>query len=124
MNSTAQTYFKTAIVLLIIGMGTGIVMSASGNHSVAGAHAHLNLIGFVLMSVYGAYFALNAAKAVGRLPKIIWLVQTIGAVVMYVSLSMLLMGNPAVEPVVALSSIAIFIAAILFAYVVWKPATA
>jgi hypothetical protein len=121
MNATGQLYFKTAIVLLVIGMTTGIIMSASGNHGIAGAHAHLNLIGFVLMAVYGTYFALNDGKASGRLPQIIWGVHTLGAVVMFVALSLLLSGMPAAEPVVALASIAVLAAAVMFGYVVWRP---
>lgn len=124
MNATASLFFKSAILLLLTGMGAGIVMSASGDHSIAGAHAHLNLLGFVVSAVYGTYFALAPAKATGRLPTILWALHTVGVAVMFVSLSMLLKGTPEAEPVVALSSIAVFIAAILFAVVVFKPAPA
>jgi hypothetical protein len=121
MNATAQLYFKTAIALLVVGMVAGITMSIMNDHRQAGAHAHLNLIGFVLMSVYGTYFALNETKATGRLPQVIWAVHTIGAVVMFISLWMMLSGNAAIEPLVALSSFTVLGAAILFGYVVWKP---
>ncbi len=124
MNTTAQTYFKTAILLLVVGLAAGILMAASGDHAAAGAHAHLNLIGFVLMSVYGTYFALNGDKARGRLPQIIWIVHTAGAVVMFVALWLMLSGNPQLEPVVALASFAVLIAAVLFGWVVWRPAQA
>ncbi|WP_181703013.1 hypothetical protein [Chthonobacter albigriseus] len=122
MNTTAQLYFKTAICLLLIGMGAGIGMAASGVHTIYSAHAHLNLLGFVVMSIYGAYFALYPAKAEGRLPRIIWALHTVGVVVMFPALAYMLLGNPALEPIVALSSIVVFIAALMFGYVVWRPA--
>lgn len=124
MHANAQRFFKTAIVLLLVGMGAGIGMAASHDHSIAPAHAHLNLIGFVVTSVYGAYFALFPAKADGRLPTIIWGLHTGGILVMFPTLALLLRGETYLEPAVALSSIAVFVAAILFAVAVWRPAPA
>lgn len=124
MHSNAQNFFKSAILFLIIGMGAGIFMAASHDHSIAGAHAHLNLLGFVVSAVYGTYYGLNAAKAEGLLPRIVWALHTLGIAVMFPALAMLLMGNEAMEPVVALSSIAVFIAALLFAYTVFRPVAA
>ncbi len=120
MNPTAQWFFKTAIVLLIVGLVAGIVMAASGNHTIYSAHAHLNLLGFVVMSVYGCYFALVPAKATGSIPKLIWGLQTAGAIVMFPALSFVLLGNTSFEPIVAIASLAILIAAILFGWIVWR----
>jgi hypothetical protein len=121
MHSTAQLFFKSGILLLIAGVSFGIFMSASHDHTGAGAHAHLNLLGFVVSAVYGTYFALFPAKADGLLPKIIWGAHTLGIVVMFPSLVALLYGNFAMEPVVAISSIVVFVAMLLFAFVVFKP---
>jgi hypothetical protein len=119
----AQIYFKTAVVLLVVSIVAGIVMSIGGDHRTAGAHAHLSLLGFVTTAVYGGYFALNEAKAVGRLPIVIWGVHTLGATVQFIALWMVLTGNPALASLLAPASIAILIGAVLFSYVVWRPAT-
>lgn len=124
MHTNAQNFFKSAILFLIIGMGAGIFMAASHDHSIAGAHAHLNLLGFVVSAVYGTYYGFNPAKAEGLLPRIVWALHTLAVAVMFPSLALLLMGNGAMEPVVALSSIAGLIAAMLFAYTVFRPASA
>jgi hypothetical protein len=123
-NSISLLYFRTAAVLLIVGMVFGIYMSASGNHAAAGAHAHLNLIGFVVMSVYGIFFALNPKKSTGRLPKILWGLNTIAAVVMFPSLVMLLNGHPGFEPLVAAASFLALGGACLFAVLLFQPAAA
>jgi hypothetical protein len=124
MHPTAQLYFKVAILLLLVGMAAGIGMAASQNFTIAPAHAHLNLLGFVVTSVYGAYFALFPAKAEGRLPKVILGLHAAGVLVMFPFLSYMLLGNAELEPVVALASIVTFIAAAMFAYVVWRPVRA
>lgn len=124
MNSTAQLFFKSGIVLLIVGLVAGIGMAASHDHAIGGAHAHLNLIGFVVSAVYGTYYALDPAKAAGLLPRVIWALHTVGALVMFVALAMVLVGNTALEPVVALASIAVLVAALLFAWTVFRPAPA
>lgn len=123
-NPISLLYFRTAAVLLIVGMLFGIYMSASGNHAAAGAHAHLNLIGFVVMAVYGIFFGLNPGKSAGRLPKILWALNTIAAVVMFPSLVLLLNGNASFEPLVAAASFLALGGAILFAVMLFLPPAA
>ncbi|WP_370676712.1 hypothetical protein [Pleomorphomonas sp. PLEO] len=123
-NSISLLFFRTAAILLIVGMLFGIYMSASGNHAATGAHAHLNLIGFVLMSIYGIFFALNPLKSTGRLPKILWALNTIAAVVMFPSLALLLNGYPSFEPLVVAASFLALSGAILFAVLLFLPVAA
>ncbi|WP_075217988.1 hypothetical protein [Mongoliimonas terrestris] len=124
MNTVSNLFFKSGAVFLLAGMATGIGMSASHNHAIAPAHAHLILLGFVLSVGYGTYFALVPEKAVGLVPKAIWGLHTAAIVVFFPALSFLLLGNTALEPLVALASIAAFVAAILFAVTVFRPARA
>ncbi len=49
-------------------------------------------------------------------------VFTLGVAVMGVSLYLLLAGNPAVEPIVAASSLVTFLGVLIFAWIVWTPA--
>lgn len=122
MPRISEYYFRTAILFLIVGISIGIHMSISQNHNVIGAHAHINLLGWVTSALFGGYYALNPAKAAGRLPMLQYLVYTVGVAVMGVSLYLLLAGNTGMEPVVAVASIITFIGVLLFAWVVWTPA--
>lgn len=63
MNKLASTFFLTGAIFALIGMIWGIQMSASHDHTLSPAHGHLNLIGFVAMSVYGAFYALSPNAA-------------------------------------------------------------
>lgn len=124
MNTVSTLFYKSGVVFLLAGMGTGIGMAASHNHVIAPAHAHLILLGFVLSIAYGGYFALVPQKASGLVPKLIWGLHTVAVAVFFPALSLLLLGNEALEPVVALASIAAFAAALLFAITVFRPAGA
>lgn len=122
MPRISEYYFRSAILFLILGISIGIHMSISQNHNVIGAHAHINLLGWVTSALFGGYYALNPAKAAGRLPLIQYGVYTLGVAVMGVSLYLLLQGNTGVEPIVAVSSLIAFAGVLLFAWIVWVPA--
>jgi hypothetical protein len=122
MPVISSYYFKTAILFLLAGIAIGIHMSISQVHNVIGAHAHINLLGWVTSALFGGYFALNPAKAGGRLPMIQYLVYTSGVALMAVSLYLLLRGNLALAPVVAVSSLITFAGVLIFAWIVWMPA--
>ena len=120
MPALAHLYFKTAIVFLIVGISAGLHMSISGDHSVTGAHAHINLLGWVTMALFGTYFAFEPEKARSRLARLQYGVYTVGAVVMMPSLYFMLKGNPGLEPLVAISSIVVFAGVLLFAAVIFS----
>jgi hypothetical protein len=122
MPSLAHVYFRTAILFLIAGVSVGIYMSMSGNHAVTGAHAHINLLGWVTSALFGGYLALNPAKATGLLPRLQYLVYVIGVIVMGTSLYLMLAGNATMVPVVAGASLVTFAGVLLFAVIIFMPA--
>jgi hypothetical protein len=121
MPGISHLFFRTAVVFLIVGIGMGLQMAITQNHSVIGAHAHINLLGWVTSAIFGGYYALNPAKAEGRLPLIHYGVYTIGVAIMGASLYLLLQGNAAMEPVVAISSLVTFAGVLIFAWAVFMP---
>jgi hypothetical protein len=122
MPALAHIYFRTAILFLIAGISIGIYMSISGNHAVLGAHAHVNLLGWVTSALFGTYLALNPAKATGPLPHLQYFVYVIGVIVMGASLYLMLDGNTAMVPVVAGASLVAFAGVLLFAVIIFMPA--
>ncbi len=124
MPRISEYYFRAAILFLLVGISIGIHMSISQNHNVIGAHAHINLLGWVTSALFGGYYALNPAKAAGRLPMLQFAVYTLGVVIMGVSLYLLLAGNVGMTPIVAASSLITFAGVLLFAWIVWMPAGA
>ena len=51
--------FQAAVLAALAGMVWGIVMAASGDHSAMPAHAHLNLLGWVSLFLFGIFYHLH-----------------------------------------------------------------
>lgn len=119
MPFLATLYFRTAILFLIVGIGIGIHMSIAGDHSPMGAHAHLNLLGWVTSALFGVYYALHPAKAAGRLPVLQYGVYVLGVLVMIPSLYVMLKGNPGAEPLVAAGSLIVFAGVLMFGWIIY-----
>lgn len=119
MPLVSRLYFRTAILFLIFGIGVGLHMAISQDHGAAPAHAHINLLGWVTSALFGGYYALNPAKAAQRLALVQYCVYTFGVAVMSPSLYLMLTSNPALEPLVAISSLIVFAGVILFAFIVF-----
>ena len=73
-------FIATAAILGLGGMIWGIIMSASQDHSLSPAHAHLNLIGWVTMALFGFYYHLVPAAASNVLAKIHYALATLGVI--------------------------------------------
>lgn len=119
MPYVSHLFFRTAIVFLVIGIAVGLHMAISGDHSVAPAHAHINLLGWVTSALFGAYYALNPAKAQRRIAMIQYGVYTVGIAIMLPALYVLLSGYPEIEPVVAGSALVVYAGVILFAVILF-----
>lgn len=120
MPRISNFYFAMAITYLMIGIGVGLHMSISQDHSAVGAHAHINLLGWVTSAVFGAYYALNPQKAEGWLPRAQCILYAIGLIIMLPALYMMLTGTPNFEPAVAAGSLAVAAGVVLFAAVVFS----
>ena len=57
---------SAAALAALVGMGLGFAMAASQDFTLAPAHAHLNLLGWVTMALYGLYHR-GAKRADARL---------------------------------------------------------
>mgnify|MGYP005987958875 CR=1 FL=1 len=67
MKAIATRFFATGAIFALCGMVWGIIMSATHDHTLSPAHGHLNLIGFVVMTVSGTFYALSPAAAASKL---------------------------------------------------------
>jgi hypothetical protein len=70
MNTLARICWISSPVYLLVGMAFGIWMSATQDHTLSPAHAHLNLIGGVLLALFGAFYMLVPTAAESILAKI------------------------------------------------------
>jgi hypothetical protein len=117
----ALWFFAMAPIYVLVGMGFGIFMGATEDFSLAPAHAHLNLIGWVTMALYGTFYAL-AKEASQRLAWTTFWLNNIAVTIMFPSLAMVLKfgdGSPALVPLVVSEFLA-FAGMACFAISVWQ----
>ena len=70
MPRISHAFFTLAALCGLVGMVWGIRMGASQDFTTHPAHAHLNLIGGVLMAIFGGFYTLFPAAAQTTLAKI------------------------------------------------------
>src|SRR5215204_2447715 len=113
--------FRAAVLFALIGMGMGIAMAIARDHSVMPAHAHLNLLGWVSLFLFGLYYRLNPALDVSRLALVQVGVWSFGTVVLTFAVAANHMGYDAADPVAAVASLIVLAAMLLLAALVFRP---
>ena len=113
-------FFLAAATYAILGMLLGIHMAASQNHAQLVTHAHLLLIGWVTMFLYGAYLRLYPT-AVGKLASVLWWIANVGTVMAVTGLYLVYGGNLAAgDPPAGLGAVLVLAGMANFALIVWR----
>lgn len=98
-------WLKLAVTYLIVGVALGIAMGASHNFALMPVHAHINLLGWATLALAGLIYSVFPVAGASRLAKIHFWSINLAMPVMLGSLAALLLGNTAIEPVLALSQV-------------------
>jgi hypothetical protein len=104
-SSAGIIWLKLAVLYLLLGVAMGIAMGATQNFRLAPVHAHVNLLGWATLALAGLVYSVFPRAGTSRLAKVHFWVINLAMPVMMVALSMLLLGHPQVEPVLAASEI-------------------
>jgi len=91
MPRVSRAFFTIATLCGLAGMIWGSWMGSSGDHSLHPAHAHLNLLGWVTLSIMGGFYALPGAPKAGVLAWINLVLSSLGAILMGALLPQVLM---------------------------------
>lgn len=117
MRDTAFIFFVAAVLCVSVGMAWGIQMAISQDHLLSGAHAHLNLVGWTTMALFGLYYRLTPQAAVTRLARLHAGIAILGVLVMVPGIALAITtGQPTMAAVGALLtalSMAIFLVTVL-----------
>jgi len=121
MPLVSASFFAFGTLAMLIGMGMGMHMGATGDFTLMPAHAHLNLLGFVTMAIYGGFYALARESFSAKLAWSNFGLSAAGVMVMIPFLSLMLKsGDHALEPFVALGGGLSMLGLIVFAVSVFK----
>jgi len=118
-------FFSVAVIYSLIGMGWGEHMAMSGDHSMYPAHAHLNLLGWVSMAIFGTFYALARDSYSPRLAWIQFALSNLGTIIMITLLARMLATNDeSLGPLVGIGDILTILGQIVFGWQVVRAARA
>jgi hypothetical protein len=120
MKSISNWFMRLAVAWFLVGVLAGIGMAASHNHSMFPVHAHINLLGWVTMTLFALFYRAWPEAAASGLARIHFWVYVPAHFVMMVTLAALYAGMLAIEPVLAIASVVVGVAVALFGFIVWK----
>jgi hypothetical protein len=110
---------RVSVLLLLLGLVLGIIMGIRQDFTLVAAHAHLNLVGGVLMFLAGLYYRVVPAAAVGALAKTQAGLHILGAIVFPLGIAAVTL-NPAYIPLAIIGSLIVLAAIGLFALIVFQ----
>lgn len=110
---------------LLMGIGIGMYMGGSGDHRLTPVHAHINLAGFVLMTVFGLIYRAIPGMAGDVLAKAhFWLFQ-IGALILVSALYLMVserMAEASIGPILLVAEILVYASLLAFALNLYRKA--
>jgi hypothetical protein len=104
----------TAAVILLVGMLAGIAMGVQQDFTLAPAHAHLNLVGGVLLFLFGLYYRLVPAAGDSPLAKVQGWLHIAGAILFPAGVAIVVLKGtsfiaaPIVGSLIAVAAVALF----------------
>lgn len=112
--------FQAAVLFVLVGMAWGIEMAASGDHAAFPAHAHLNLLGWVSLFLFGIFYHLHPALDRSRAAYVQVWIWIAGTIVLATGVGMVHTGHESGDPVAAIGSLIVLGAMALFAWLVFR----
>jgi cbb3-type cytochrome oxidase subunit 1 len=116
--------FLAAVLAAIAGMLWGLHMAISENHAALPAHAHLNLLGWVSLFLFGIFYRLHPSLDATKVALVQVWVWIIGTIVMAVGVGLITTGTTSAEPIAAVGSLIVLADMVLFAWLVFRSESA
>jgi hypothetical protein len=107
-------FLRLAGIYFLIGVGFGYAMSITENFVLMPVHAHVNLLGWVSMALFGLIYFVRPEAAATRLAKTHFALYNIGLPIMLVALGFFLTGAKGAGPVIGIGATLVIIAIICF----------
>jgi hypothetical protein len=107
-------FLRLAAIYFVIGVSFGYAMSVTENFVLMPVHAHINLLGWVSMALFGLIYSAWPAAATTRLAKVHFALYNIGLPIMMVGLSVFLTGTKQAGPAIGLGATLVVIGILCF----------
>ncbi|HET7889771.1 MAG TPA: hypothetical protein VFL62_26365 [Bradyrhizobium sp.] len=111
---------RVAVTILVLGMIWGIEMGVRQSFALAPAHAHLNLVGGVLLFVFALYYRLVPAAEQSTLAKWQGWLHIVGAILFPVGVAVVISKGQAFIILPIIGSLIVLTAVALFGLIVFR----
>ncbi|WP_296818417.1 hypothetical protein [Brevundimonas sp.] len=93
----SNAFLRVGVLFGLVGISLGYYMGASQEFTASPVHAHVNLLGWVAMFLYGLFYRAQPSAAVGLVPKIHFWTNVAGVLVMTTALAAYLLHVQGLE---------------------------
>ena len=111
-------------VLLLVGMLAGIAMGILQDFALAPAHAHLNLVGGVLLFLIGLYYRLVPEAGTSMLAKVQGWLHIVGAILFPAGIAIVVLKGPSFIAAPIVGSLIVVAAMAMFMVIVLRTSRA
>jgi len=119
LPALAAFHLRAASVYAVLGMAFGIYMGIKQDFSLMPAHAHLNVLGWLSITVYGLVIARFPHVAQSRLTLVQGIVAHLGLLIFVPGIMIAILTDHEVEQLVMIGSMLVLLGGVLFVPVVW-----
>ena len=123
--NVSRNFMLAGCAFLIVGIVMGMYMGGSGDHSLGISHAHINLLGFVLSSIFALTYKAYPAMLEGKLATIHFWLHLVGAIVVNLMVFLLLtdiITEAAMAPIAPIAELLVLIGTVIFGWNVLRNA--
>lgn len=116
----SNNFLRLGALSALVGMSLGVWMGANQDFVLRPVHAHVNLLGFASMMLFGLFYRAFPAAGRGVLPMAHFVLSVIGFLILMPSLTLMLLAKPLFMPGMIASEIMLVASMGLFVIIVFK----
>ena len=119
MMSVSNNFLRLGVLSALVGMSLGVWMGANQDFVLRPVHAHINLLGFASMMLFGLFYRAFPAAGRGWLPMVHFALSVLGFLILMPSLTLLILEKPLFMPAMIASEIMLVASMLLFVIIVF-----
>ena len=117
--SVSNNFLRLGVLSALVGMSLGVWMGANEDFVLRPVHAHINLLGFASMMLFGLFYRAFPAAGRGWLPMVHFALSVLGFLILMPSLTLLILEKPLFMPAMIASEIMLVGSMLLFVIIVF-----
>ena len=116
----SNNFLRLGALSALVGMALGVWMGANETFTLRPVHAHVNLLGFASMMLFGLFYRAFPAAGRGWMPMAHFVLSVVGFLILMPSLTLMLLARPLFMPGMIASEIMLVASIALFVVIVFK----